>query len=301
MSEFIESGWTQRIRSLEVGLGQAFDVPHAQPLAGKGFHEPLDLLPLAGVYAQNGRTVYMLESGPIGAFTAPHDDPATDAAIIDYVSTFVPKMSGENFNPHVSTGVAPRDYLDRMLAEPFGTEAPNLYPTDSRSEAPSYWHCTRQVDFVYRRRKPTVLVTSWDCGPQRCTVIETRFSRLLVCLVACCNRATADEPSSTNRIAPDETAVAQPSPLISDSAISGGDTPRHQHADGDDRIPMNVFWDNGVVLESPDRAFRLHVGGRFDFDNTWYHQSSAPAFSPPGWFRHAPCPLAGGRRDRRER
>ena len=63
----------------------------------------------------------MLESGPIGAFTAPHDDPATDAAIIDYVSTFVPKMSGENFNPHVSTGVAPRDYLDRMLAEPFET------------------------------------------------------------------------------------------------------------------------------------------------------------------------------------
>ena len=63
----------------------------------------------------------MLESGPIGAFTAPHDDPATDAAIIDYVSTFVPKMSGANFNPHVSTGVAPKDYLDRMLAEPFET------------------------------------------------------------------------------------------------------------------------------------------------------------------------------------
>ncbi len=61
----------------------------------------------------------MVETGPIGAFTAPHDDPAIDAAIIQYVSTFVPKMCGENFNPHVSTGVAPRDYLDKMLAEPF--------------------------------------------------------------------------------------------------------------------------------------------------------------------------------------
>src|SRR4029450_11642859 len=30
---------------------------------------------------------FMLESGPIGAFTAPHDDPATDADIIQYVST----------------------------------------------------------------------------------------------------------------------------------------------------------------------------------------------------------------------
>jgi hypothetical protein len=62
---------------------------------------------------------FAVETGPIGAFTAPHDDAASDAAIIQYVSTFVPKMSGENFNPHVSTGVAPREYLDQMLAEPF--------------------------------------------------------------------------------------------------------------------------------------------------------------------------------------
>ena len=62
---------------------------------------------------------FTVETGPIGAFTAPHDDPATDAALIQYVSTFVPKMSGENFNPHVSTGVAPKAYLDQMLAEPF--------------------------------------------------------------------------------------------------------------------------------------------------------------------------------------
>jgi len=60
-----------------------------------------------------------VETGPIGAFTAPHDDPATDAAIIQYVSTFVPKMSGGGFNPHVSTGVALREYLDKMPAEPF--------------------------------------------------------------------------------------------------------------------------------------------------------------------------------------
>jgi hypothetical protein len=62
---------------------------------------------------------FMQATGPIGAFTAPHDNPATDAAMIQYVSTFVPKMSGENFNPHVSTGVAPREYLDKMLTEPF--------------------------------------------------------------------------------------------------------------------------------------------------------------------------------------
>jgi phosphoglycolate phosphatase-like HAD superfamily hydrolase len=62
---------------------------------------------------------FMVQTGPIGAFTAPHDNPAIDAAIIEYVSTFVPKMSGDHFNPHVSSGVAPKAYLDTMLAEPF--------------------------------------------------------------------------------------------------------------------------------------------------------------------------------------
>lgn len=62
---------------------------------------------------------FLVKTGPISAFTAPHDDPASDAAIIDYVSTFVPKMSGEKFNPHVSTGVAPKEHLDKMLKEPF--------------------------------------------------------------------------------------------------------------------------------------------------------------------------------------
>jgi len=62
---------------------------------------------------------FMLERGPIAAFTAPHDDPAIDKAMIEYVAGYVPKYAGEHFNPHVSTGAAPKEYLDRMLAEPF--------------------------------------------------------------------------------------------------------------------------------------------------------------------------------------
>jgi len=62
---------------------------------------------------------FMQKTATIGAFTAPHDNPATDEALIQYVSTFVPKMTGAHYNPHVSIGVAPKDYLDKMLAEPF--------------------------------------------------------------------------------------------------------------------------------------------------------------------------------------
>jgi phosphoserine phosphatase len=62
---------------------------------------------------------FAVDSGPIGAFTAPPADAATDEALIKYVSTFVPAMSGANYNPHVSTGVAPTGYLDTMLGEKF--------------------------------------------------------------------------------------------------------------------------------------------------------------------------------------
>jgi hypothetical protein len=62
---------------------------------------------------------FTVETGTMAAFTAKHDDPTTDAFLISYVSTFVPKQTGEHFNPHVSTGVASPEYLDRMLAEPF--------------------------------------------------------------------------------------------------------------------------------------------------------------------------------------
>jgi hypothetical protein len=100
--------------------------------AFKYYYAPAGALGVAGICAKPTPKIiklqaeiiaaakpFMVQTGPIGAFTAPHDDAASDAAIIQYVSTFVPKMSGENFNPHVSTGVAPKEYLDKMLAEPF--------------------------------------------------------------------------------------------------------------------------------------------------------------------------------------
>jgi hypothetical protein len=62
---------------------------------------------------------FNLRDGPIGAFTAGHDNPAIDKAIIGYVSTFEKIGAGEKLNPHVSTGNAPTTYLDQMNAEPF--------------------------------------------------------------------------------------------------------------------------------------------------------------------------------------
>jgi hypothetical protein len=62
---------------------------------------------------------FTVKTATIAAFTAPHDNPAMDTALIGYVADFVSKAAGKHFNPHVTTGVGSCEYLDRMLAEPF--------------------------------------------------------------------------------------------------------------------------------------------------------------------------------------
>ena len=129
---FVRTGDLDKIyAAVEKMLANA-DVISMKLDAFKYYYAPAGALGVAGIVARPTPEIirlqadiiaavkpFTVETGSVGAFTAPHDDPATDAAIIQYVSTFASKLSGENFNPHVSTGVAPRDYLDKMLAEPF--------------------------------------------------------------------------------------------------------------------------------------------------------------------------------------
>ena len=94
--------------------------------AFKFYYAPTGVTGVAGISAKPSADIlklqadviaaaqpYMAQNGPISAFTASHGDAALDEALIGYVSAFVPKMSGEHFNPHVSTGVAPKEYLAR--------------------------------------------------------------------------------------------------------------------------------------------------------------------------------------------
>jgi hypothetical protein len=63
-------------------------------------------------------TPYALKTGTSAAFVT-GDVPEVLPQLITYVSEFVPKSSGEHYDPHVTTGLAPKEYLDKMLAEPF--------------------------------------------------------------------------------------------------------------------------------------------------------------------------------------
>ena len=59
---------------------------------------------------------FTVTSATSATFVTTSDDRVNDPLLIDYVSRFVPKNTAERFRPHVSTGLAPRTYLDKLLA-----------------------------------------------------------------------------------------------------------------------------------------------------------------------------------------
>jgi len=61
---------------------------------------------------------FTVKTGTPAAFVD-SDNPGVNSLLITYVEVFVPDHSGEHYEPHVTTGLAPREYLDKMLAEPF--------------------------------------------------------------------------------------------------------------------------------------------------------------------------------------
>jgi hypothetical protein len=62
---------------------------------------------------------FVVETATAGAFFTTPEDPEINPAGIDYIVTFIPKASGKNFNPHVTTGIGTVEYLNAMVAEPF--------------------------------------------------------------------------------------------------------------------------------------------------------------------------------------
>ena len=62
---------------------------------------------------------YRRRGGCQAAFVPDPTGMPFDPFLFEYVDSFVPKQSGENFNPHVSTGVGPLAWLAAREAEPF--------------------------------------------------------------------------------------------------------------------------------------------------------------------------------------
>ena len=103
-----------------------------QMKAFKYYYLPVGDLGLSGIVAEptpeltklqqelvNAVAPFTVPTGTAGAFYTTPKEPDIQPAVIAYVAAFVPVATGAKFNPHVTTGLAPKEYLDKMLAEPF--------------------------------------------------------------------------------------------------------------------------------------------------------------------------------------
>jgi hypothetical protein len=66
-----------------------------------------------------GVTPFTVKTATSAAFVTTPADPVINPLAIHYVEVFATEHAGEHFLPHVTTGLAPREYLDKMLTEPF--------------------------------------------------------------------------------------------------------------------------------------------------------------------------------------
>ena len=62
---------------------------------------------------------FTVKTGTTAAFVTTKEDPEINQPTIDYVKSFVPDASGKKFNPHVTIGLAPQEYLKKMIDEKF--------------------------------------------------------------------------------------------------------------------------------------------------------------------------------------
>ncbi|HEY1944532.1 MAG TPA: 2'-5' RNA ligase family protein [Roseiarcus sp.] len=100
--------------------------------AFKYYYIPSPPVGLAGIVVEPTDDLHRLQNELIEAvapFTASAGTPAAffsteggrdiQTDLIGYVANFGQVAAGKNFNPHVTIGVGPEDYLNKMLAEPF--------------------------------------------------------------------------------------------------------------------------------------------------------------------------------------
>jgi haloacid dehalogenase-like hydrolase len=129
---FVRTGELETVFEAVARVLAATDLENMELEAFKHYYIPAGDIGLAGIVIRATPALEALQqnlieavapftaaSGASGAFVTTPDDLIINPALIAYVADFVPKASGANYHPHVSTGVASRQYLDDMLREPF--------------------------------------------------------------------------------------------------------------------------------------------------------------------------------------
>jgi len=110
--------------------------------AFKYYYVPAGPIGLAGIVVKPAPELLKLQQEVVTA-VAPYTAPTATAAafyttpaepdihpsVIPYVAGFMPEQTGQNYSPHVSTGVGTTAFLDALLAQPFDSFA--FYPASA--------------------------------------------------------------------------------------------------------------------------------------------------------------------------
>ena len=67
----------------------------------------------------NALKPFTVPVGTKAAFSTNKELPKIEEEIVTYVKNFVPKASGQRYNPHVTVGVAEEDFVKQLKAAPF--------------------------------------------------------------------------------------------------------------------------------------------------------------------------------------
>jgi hypothetical protein len=96
------------------------------------YHIPAGNIGLAGIVIEPSSDLVALQAAAIAAvspfaqtggdqsaFVPDATGAAFDPLLFKYVDTFVPRQTGQNFNPHVTIGIAPVEWLQDLEKRPF--------------------------------------------------------------------------------------------------------------------------------------------------------------------------------------
>jgi len=109
-----------------------FDIDNLEMTAIGLYHIPSGKIGLAGIVVEpteqlhalqqaiiSAVDVYAQQGGDQFAFVPDKSGTPFDPLLFKYVETFVPGQTGDNFNPHVTIGVAPLEWLKELEKKPF--------------------------------------------------------------------------------------------------------------------------------------------------------------------------------------
>lgn len=98
------------------------------------YHIPTGNIGLQGITIKSSKEILALQAkvmqtmapyrksgGDQAAFVPDPTGAPFDPILFDYVGTFVEKQTGTNYNPHVTTGTGPLDWVEQREAEPFNS------------------------------------------------------------------------------------------------------------------------------------------------------------------------------------